>query len=59
MRSLMVSLKCMYRGIHKLRMGKGRRGVCSKVYIYCFSDAIALLKHVQRVRSMGGQGSQI
>ena len=41
MRALVVSLKCMYRGIHKYRTSKG---VCSKVCICCFSEVIALLK---------------
>ena len=54
--SLMVSLKCMYRGMHKLRTSKWGRGVYSKVYIYRFSYVIALLKHVQRVRTCGRAG---
>ena len=43
MRSGRVSLKCMCEGIHKVRIGK-REGVFSKARIYCFSDAIVLVK---------------
>ena len=48
MGSSVVSLKCMYQGIHKLCTDKGGRGVCSNVCIYCFSNVTALLNYVQR-----------